>query len=257
MKRRTIKQKAGTSRALVKNEEMHITKRTKITNSQKNITTSEKVNRIEQSNNVTEQNETKVINKRQQNAKRLREPESKYEGMMTRSKRRKIEQDNRAEAGDSNDNFIKRTNNLSIFLKRLTEEDLVKAGVYTQKTSSSKDDNVPKRENLMIEPKHESKQLAISIPDFVLNEIVWAKIRGSAPWPARIDRISLTKNGIQVFEIVWYNDYRRSKIYKTQLNKFLENFEKFAPRFDDVIGLRTAAFEAMYEYRGRMDSRQN
>lgn len=52
-----------------------------------------------------------------------------------------------------------------------------------------------------------------------------------------------------MYEIVWCNDYRRSKIHKKQISKFLENFEIYSKSFDDFIGLKTAAFEAMYEYR--------
>lgn len=55
--------------------------------------------------------------------------------------------------------------------------------------------------------------------------------------------------GAIMYEISWYNDYRKSKIYKSQAHKFLNNFEEFSAKFDDIIGLRTAAFEAMYEYR--------
>lgn len=91
--------------------------------------------------------------------------------------------------------------------------------------------------------------LTIAKPDFKINEIIWAKIKGSVHWPAKIDRILSKSNGTIMYDVIWYNDYRRSKIYKLQAVKFLENFEKYSERFDDVVGLKTAAFEAMYEYR--------
>lgn len=84
-----------------------------------------------------------------------------------------------------------------------------------------------------ITPKCE--ELAIVKPDFTKNEIIWAKIRGSHHWPAKIDRIYTTPRGLIMLEIIWYNDYRRSKIHKTQAYKFLENFESFAVKFDDIM----------------------
>lgn len=93
---------------------------------------------------------------------------------------------------------------------------------------------------------------ALVKPDFVLNEIIWAKIKGSAHWPAKIERMVVTASGLLLYDIKWYNDYRRSKIHRTQAFKFLQNFEKYAVKFDHVIGLRTAAFEAMYEYRRQL-----
>lgn len=92
---------------------------------------------------------------------------------------------------------------------------------------------------------------AVAKPEHRVNEIIWAKIKGFAHWPAKIAKISSTANGNIFYEVVWYNDYRRTKIYKLQVFKFFENFEKFASKFDEVVGLKTAAFEAMYEYKKR------
>lgn len=66
-------------------------------------------------------------------------------------------------------------------------------------------------------------ELQIVIPDFVQNEIVWAKIKGSSHWPARISRILTSSNGRIMYEVVWFNDYRRSKIGRLQIHKFLVN----------------------------------
>lgn len=57
-----------------------------------------------------------------------------------------------------------------------------------------------------------------------------------------------------MYDIVWFNDYRHSNIYKSQAYKFFEQFEKFADKFDDVIGLKAAAFEAMYEYKKKLQN---
>lgn len=91
--------------------------------------------------------------------------------------------------------------------------------------------------------------MTVTNPDFVVKEIIWAKIKGFYHWPAQIDKIITTAAGITMYEIIWFNDYRRSKIYKSQVFKFLENFEQFSNKFDDVVGLKTAAFEAMCTYR--------
>lgn len=80
--------------------------------------------------------------------------------------------------------------------------------------------------------------------DFKVGEVVWAKIRGHPHWPAKIKSFSSSKMAI----VVWFNDYRVTKIYRTQLFKFLNNFDSFAKNFDNTIGLKTAAQEALMFY---------
>lgn len=82
---------------------------------------------------------------------------------------------------------------------------------------------------------------SVSKIDFKVKEIVWAKIKGSPHWPAEI----LAFTSAKMVLVKWFNDYRTTKIYRTQLYKFLTNFDEFAKRFDDTIGLRTAANEAL------------
>lgn len=101
-------------------------------------------------------------------------------------------------------------------------------------------------------PTKKKNDRALIRPEFLMNEIIWAKIRGHSHWPAKINRITPAATGLITYEVVWYNDYRRTKIHRTQAYKFLENFEKFATKYSSVIGLKTAAFEAMYEYKQRM-----
>lgn len=72
---------------------------------------------------------------------------------------------------------------------------------------------------------------------------MWAKIRGSPFWPAKILKIYGVRN--QMVEVLWFNDYRKTKIHKAQLNKFHSNFEVHAENFDKHIGLKTAAKEAL------------
>lgn len=88
--------------------------------------------------------------------------------------------------------------------------------------------------------------------EYKIDEIVWAKIKGYPHWPARIKGFS--GNGRMVL-VYWFNDYRTTKIYRTQLFKFLENFDEFAKKFDQTIGLKTAAQEALIIFGQRYANR--
>lgn len=46
--------------------------------------------------------------------------------------------------------------------------------------------------------------------------------------------------------VVWFNDYRTTKMYRTQLlYKFLNNYDEYSKNFNKTIGLKTAAQEAL------------
>lgn len=79
---------------------------------------------------------------------------------------------------------------------------------------------------------------------FQVGEVVWAKIKGSAHWPAKIKSFPSSKMVI----VVWFNDYRTTKIYRTQVFKFLTHFDTFAKSFDRVVGLKKAAQEGLIYY---------
>lgn len=79
---------------------------------------------------------------------------------------------------------------------------------------------------------------------FQIGEVVWAKIKGSAHWPAKIKSFPSSKMVI----VVWFNDYRTTKIYRTQVFKFLIHFDTFAKSFDRVVGLKKAAQEGLIYY---------
>lgn len=83
-----------------------------------------------------------------------------------------------------------------------------------------------------------------STPEFKLNEIIWAKIKGSPEWPAKIVDFPSAKMAL----VVWFNDNRKTKVYRTQLYKFLINYDKFSVNFEKHIGLKTAAREALYAF---------
>lgn len=73
------------------------------------------------------------------------------------------------------------------------------------------------------------------------SEIVWAKIKGFVAWPARIKSFPSSNMVI----VSWLNDYRVTKIYRTQMFKFLLFFDTFSKRFNDTVGLETAAKEGL------------
>lgn len=75
---------------------------------------------------------------------------------------------------------------------------------------------------------------------FSLNEVVFAKIRGHSCWPARITAIEGRK-----FQIQWFNDYRFSKVFQTQLFKFGPYYEQFSTKFASNVQLRCAVSEAL------------
>lgn len=104
---------------------------------------------------------------------------------------------------------------------------------------STNSNDIP-NEMAQVVVKEENTQIVARI-DYKINEVVWAKIKGFPHWPAKLKRIDSNK----MVTVVWFNDYRTTKIYKTQLSKFLLNFEQFAHTFEQHIGLKKAAHEAL------------
>lgn len=90
---------------------------------------------------------------------------------------------------------------------------------------------------------HSPQNDVVARIDFKVNEVIWCKIRGYPSWPCKIK--TFVKNMVIV---VWFNDYRITKVYRTQLQKFLVNFDTNAKNFDNNIVLKTAAREALLFY---------
>lgn len=93
------------------------------------------------------------------------------------------------------------------------------------------------------QPKTEqnaSQSNAVATMEFALGEVVWAKIRGWCHWPAVIKSIVGNK-----YNVLWLNDYRTTVVFRTQLFKFHSNFDQFSKKFPNVVGLETAAKEAV------------
>lgn len=80
----------------------------------------------------------------------------------------------------------------------------------------------------------------VALIDFSINEVVWCKLKGSNHWPARIVAIEPKK-----IEVFWFNDYRVSKVFRSQLFKFEANFKTFGKKCEKDIKLGTATKEAL------------
>lgn len=75
---------------------------------------------------------------------------------------------------------------------------------------------------------------------YKINEIAWGKIKGWPHWPCRITGVDGKK-----YEVVWLKDYRKSKLFHTQLYKFHANFTEFSKKSSTSVGLETAIKEAL------------
>lgn len=91
--------------------------------------------------------------------------------------------------------------------------------------------------------KNINQSKVVSTEFFRVGQVVWAKLRGFPCWPAKIERIGGEKK--QFIEIFWFNDYRRSKVFRSQIFDFHTHFVQFAAEFENHIGLETAAKEAL------------
>lgn len=144
------------------------------------------------------------------------------EGKTTRAKRRAIEAltpQNDIKIDDESQFEIK--NGMPAKKKKLSKETILETIDFKEK-----------------EEKDEIKTVAVM--PFSTGEVIWCKIRGAVHWPAKILQI-----GTRQIEVEWFNDYRTSKVFRSQIYKFYPNFRLFAEKFDTTVGLKAAAQEAM------------
>lgn len=113
-----------------------------------------------------------------------------------------------------------------------------KSAKQTKVEHSKTTDNRTQTKSPQNSDKFES-DCTVALSDFAIDEIVWPKLRGSPHWPARI--LSIDKK----IEIFWYNDYRKSKNFKSQLFKFQANFDVFSKKSDSNTKLESAIKEAL------------
>lgn len=153
------------------------------------------------------------------------------------------------ETGNSNASSSReKTTSKIISLKRKSETVIM---TRSKKQKMMNEDGMHKTDEIQRSETKNSKSLqdiekktqptkTIATLSFRIGEIVWCKVRGSWHWPAKV----LSFDGRR-YEVYWFNDYRRSKVFLSQLFKFEQNFRQFSVRFSSVVGLETAAKEAL------------
>lgn len=94
--------------------------------------------------------------------------------------------------------------------------------------------------------------MVIATQPFKVGEVIWGKIRGWNHWHCKIITILPRR-----YEVIWYNDFRVTKLYRSQIYKFVPNFDLFAEKFDTTVGLRQAAEQAMLELMKRRPERKS
>lgn len=86
----------------------------------------------------------------------------------------------------------------------------------------------------------DSNPLTVAVMPFAVGEVIWGKLHGWPFWPAKILAINN-----QRIEVEWFNDYRTTKLFKSQICKFYTNYDVFSEKFDSTVGLKVAAMEAL------------
>lgn len=131
-----------------------------------------------------------VKRQRTNSPNRILTPE--YDGIMTRAKRRKLEIERSATKKDEvvvDKKMETRMKNFSVVLKKLTKAYLERAEVYVKEAKPKETDRSTKKLHLPSKTDENKPGNAIEKPDFIISEIIWAKIRGHSHWPAKIERI--------------------------------------------------------------------
>lgn len=137
-------------------------------------------------------------------------------------------------------------NNESIVkLKRKSDLEVV-TFTNPKKQKIAKEKGLPPTIEMVNQENENIRNDFVAVLEFSVNEVVWGKIRGWPHWPARITTIEGKK-----FEVQWFNDYRKSKLFRTQLYKFVDNFKEFSKLFPQKIGLECAAKEACIYLAGK------
>lgn len=104
--------------------------------------------------------------------------------------------------------------------------------------------DIPSNQNEAIGNSHESNAIRIiAQPQFQINEIVWAKLGHFPSWPCKIERLYGIRN--QMVEVLWFNDFRRSKMHVAKIYKFFDKLEEFSKDADLRVGLNRAIKEAI------------
>lgn len=63
--------------------------------------------------------------------------------------------------------------------------------------------------------KNDTADGTVAVIPFKVGDVVWCQLRGHPIWPAQVKEII-----DNYATIVWFNDYRTSKVHRTQLSLF-------------------------------------
>lgn len=195
-----------------------------------------KSNPIVKLNRLTKEEILKHTKIQTYDSKRKTKPNDDETPYITRSK---VQKEKLIESGESSSLVHKRKSDTAA--ANLT---------HSKKQKLSNSTGLPKSEIVSIPPKEQynsekssSKRIddtAVAVLPFRMKEIVWGKIKGWPHWPAEITGIEGKR-----YEVTWFNDYRKSKLFQSQISKFTRNFDEHAVKFSTSVGLETAAKEAL------------
>lgn len=88
---------------------------------------------------------------------------------------------------------------------------------------------------------------AIALLDYSIGEIVWCKLKGWPHWPCKILDIEYKRSVIYL--VYWFKDnHRTSKVFKSQLFKFKENFKTLSENGSENAQLEAAIKEGIIKF---------
>lgn len=108
-----------------------------------------------------------------------------------------------------------------------------------KKTKLSENDTSNKSDGTSNESKATT---TVCTMQFQVGDVIWGKIRGWPHWPCKI--LEMDARRIR-YKVWWFNDYRTTNLYRSQIYKFPGCFDIFAEKFDTTVGLKDAVKEAM------------
>lgn len=158
----------------------------------------------------------------------------KDNSMIQSAKRQKVCDKNKAEESKTNNDEVDNCSNDRKGKRKVDDRNHSK-----QRTNDAEELNKNSDGN-----KKEQQSNQIVKMTFQIDDAVWVKIRGFPTWPAKVERFHYGR--ALMADVYWFNDYRRTKVFGSQLQSFISNFDTYKDTFQNHIGLETAVKEAMY-----------
>lgn len=92
----------------------------------------------------------------------------------------------------------------------------------------------------------------VALIQFRVGDVVWCKLKGFPKWPAKIKEICDQNNNY--ITIVWFNDYRITKVHRGQLAEFKNVPDAILSKTKKNVRLEKAVKEAMIYYRSTVST---